>query len=170
MDTMESAALSQLRQRNEAHDGSHRQLTTPSEQLRQLGMDCAAMIQADAPSWANAAQWLQELPICRSIVERRQEVDTNDDEGELLAVVGLDREPVDSATPPSQRFNVYDGEAVANRIHGPILRRLTNGWNAATYRFLHQERGDDCYYDFGIDDARRITLLAALTFNRDFDG
>lgn len=170
MDAMESAALTPSSDRDQALDGSDRPRTSPSEKLRQFGMDCAAMIQADAPSWADAAQWLQKLPICQSTVERRQEVDTNDDEGELLAVVGLDREPVDSATPPSHRFNVYDNEVEANRISGPMLRRLLSGWNAATYRFLHQGQGDDRYFDFGINDSRRITLLAALTFNRDFDG
>ncbi|MCH7791344.1 MAG: hypothetical protein IID31_03575 [Planctomycetes bacterium] len=170
MDASESAALTPSSDRDQALDGSDRPRISPSENLRQLGMDCAAMIQADAPSWADAAQWLQMLPICQSTVERRHEVDTTDDVGELLLVIGLDGRPVDAATPPSQRFNVYDGEAEANRIHGPMLRRLLNGWSAATYRFLHQEQGDDRYFDFGIDDSRRITLLAALTFNRDFDG
>lgn len=150
--------------------GSDQPRTNPSEELRQMGIDCAVMIAADAPSWVGAAKWLEKLPICQAISESHLGVDSIEEKGEPCLIVGLDEKPVNPASPPVHQFGIYDNETEFDSIHGPILRRLTNGWSAATYRFLHQQRGDDWLYDFGLDDAQRIALLAALTFNRDFDG
>ena len=50
----------------------------------------------------------------------------------------------------------------------PIVRRLVAGWNDVASRFIR--RPGDRFVDFGVDDALKIALLAALTFDRDFDG
>jgi len=53
-------------------------------------------------------------------------------------------------------------------LEGSVVRSLKQAWADATYRF--HSRTNDRYYDFGTDDARRLILLGALTFNRDFTG
>lgn len=141
-----------------------------SERLRQLGLDCAASINADPSSWMDVAEWLRTIPINPSTIDRRQESGSDDASGDLLAVVGLDAKPIEPDSPLSQRYNVYDNEAKLNKMYGPVLRRLLEGWEAATSRFFLRERSDDPHYDFGLEDARRITFLAALTLNKDFDG
>jgi hypothetical protein len=62
----------------------------------------------------------------------------------------------------------YSIEDRYSRTWGPVCRRMFNGWDAALYRF--STRFSDRFYDFGIEDARRVMILGALTFNRDFDG
>lgn len=144
-----------------------RETSSDSDYLRRLGIDCAALIAGSPESWAEASRWLEELPICRAVSERGRPADN---EERTCLIVDLDRLAVKAGDEAGDVFCLYDNEAEAKRVQGPVLRRIRNAWQAASYRFLHQLRGDDRYYDFGMADARRITLLAALTFNRDFDG
>ncbi len=167
MDATDSAASTRLRASDK---GSVNNRPVESERLRQLGIDCAAMIAADPDPWLDAARWLRTLPMCWAIVERHHGVDATSDQGDPWLVVGLDGMPVKTDETPAHQFYIYGNEAETNRIQGPILRRLMTAWNAASHRFLHQQRGHDRYFDFGLVDARRIVLLAALTLNRDFDG
>jgi hypothetical protein len=175
MDTSGSAASTNLEERDETPVGepwadADQGESIPSERLRKSAIDCAAMIEADSGSWADAAAWLQTLPMCWTTVEKTPGVDTTVGDGQPWMVVGLSGLPVKADEPPSQQLYVYDNEAETNRIQGPTLRRLLTAWSAATHRFLQHHRGDDRYFDFGLADARRIVLLAALTLNRDFDG
>lgn len=149
--------------------GSDQQHEGPSEQLRQFGIDCAAMILADPQLWADAVVWLRDLLPCQAITRIPSDSDAFPD-GPPLMIVGIDDRPPEPTTPLWQQYHVYDNQAEMERIQGPTVRRLSNGWNAATDRFRRRPCRDTRYFDLGIDDARRITLLTALTFNRDFDG
>ncbi len=130
-----------------------------SEQLRQVGLWCASTITCHLDAWRSTAQWLIKLPLCQAI-------ETTDDAHHPNLRDG--RWIVDPRSPEYHRFYLYDNHVEEERIFGPNCRRLSNGWQEASYRF--RQRPEDCYIDFGIDDAKRFVLLAALLLNRDFDG
>ena len=140
------------------------------QQPRRLSIDCASMIAAGPASWSAIVDWLQTLPMCQEVVELHRRVEVTEDEGEPLMVVGVDRRPIDPQKPPPDLFYVYDNEAEIRQRFGPITRRLLTAWTAASYRFTSRKGYGDRYFDFGLNDAKKIALLGALTFNADFTG
>jgi hypothetical protein len=128
------------------------------ERLRMFGLHFSSIISRNPEKWIGAAAWLQRLPICEAVAETH-DLAALDSGQEYILLPDL---------PPHLPIYSYSVEERAARTWGPICRRMFNGWDAALYRF--SKRYTDRYFDFGIEDARRIALLAALTFNRDFDG
>lgn len=131
-----------------------------SEQLRKVGLWCASTITCHLDAWRSTARWILKLPLCQAIAKTDDAHNPNLHDGRNWIV--------DPRSPENHTIYVYDDEVEAGRISGPNSRRLFNVWDAARYRFLH--RPDDRFFDFGIDDAKRFALLAALILNRDFDG
>jgi len=115
-----------------------------SDQLRQLGLQCVDLISKDSVKFRSAAEWLSAIN---------------------LNWEGPDRDITDWVIPPKEYRRVRTGREM---LEGSVVRSLKQAWADATYRF--HSRTNDRYYDFGTDDARRLILLGALTFNRDFTG
>lgn len=115
-----------------------------SDRLRQLGLQCADWISKDNKKFRSAAEWLSGLR--------------------------LNWESPDQTLPDWEELPKGFKQAKTNRkkLEGPVVRRLKQAWAEATVRF--HSRTHDRYYDFSIDDARRLILLGALTFSRDFTG
>lgn len=130
------------------------------EKLRRHALRFAAAINANPAAWSAETAWLKHLPSCQTVRF------TNDPNHPALTDGRFIEENPDA--PDGHREFLYDDEAETVRRSGPICRKLSEGWQAAIYRF--RERFTDRYYDFGVRDAKRIALLTALILNRDFDG
>lgn len=115
--------------------------STASRKLRELALDFSAAILANQNAFLATARWLRALPRCRHEKSTANRI--------------------------SHEIIKEDDEDNYAEIWGPICRRLEDGWSCATYRF---PSGSDRFIDFGVEDAKQLALLAALTFDKDFDG
>ena len=132
-----------------------------SEQLRQLGVDCVAMIRSEPDKWRSTAEWLRTLPICRGTIETEKTHGNELPEGRRW-IKG-------SEIVKGKWLYFCDGEAEEEKLRGKICRKIICGFHAANYRFYIRMYGDR-YIDFCEEDARRFIFLSALIFNKDFDG
>lgn len=128
--------------------------------LRRHAMRFAALITEHPKAWGSEASWLRDLPRCWTIEQTEDPNHPALKDGRFVGEL--------EDTPWGVRVFLYDDEEARSRRLGPICRKLMDGWLAAIYRF--KERFNDRYYDFGMRDAKRIALLTALLWNRDFDG
>lgn len=111
------------------------------ERLRELALEFSSTILANPSTFSEVARWLLTLPRCRHTKS--------------------------NANPATGEIVDEDDEDDYARLCGPICRKLEDGWTCALYPF---PPGSDRFIDFGIEDAKRIAVLAALTFDKDFDG
>lgn len=130
------------------------------ERLRVLGLRFATAIAKRPDVWKDEGVWLARLPFCFATAK------TDDPDHPAITDGRLICELPDQ--PAGTRMFLYDDEAARSARVGPIVRRMQDGWLAAIYRF--RDRTSDRFHDFGLRDAKRISLLGALTFNVDFDG
>lgn len=138
-----------------------------SAKLTTLGLRCAGLITKASRDWDDAAAWYKGLPVCYAVKVRPFELAIDVEPG-FRRIVGPDHGPLPDGLPCWQRSYVYDVEEEVAAAMGPTARKLRDAWSAATHRF--RKRHEDHYYDFSLPDARRVALLAAMTFCPDFDG
>jgi hypothetical protein len=108
--------------------------------------------------WRATAEWLNRLPICWA-------VRSSNDRGH--PALGDGRFLWWDEYSPNGEFFVYDDEAEEARVSGPTCRRILNGWSAAFHPFQVEHR--TTYIGLKDEEAKRNTLLAALTLDADID-
>lgn len=128
------------------------------ERLHVLGRECSVLIRANAGSFSTTGRWLLSLPNPCAFGETEDRDDPCLRDGHWIIY----------QDPLSGEEYLYDDEDRMRRLWGEIPRRMICAWDAAAYRFRARSR--DCFFDFDLEDAKRIILLAALTLRPDFSG
>ncbi|MDZ4756254.1 MAG: hypothetical protein SGJ11_17395 [Phycisphaerae bacterium] len=125
---------------------------TQGEDLRRLGVECAAMILRNPQAWSAAVNWLVALPFDYEIVERRRSVAEHSAANGLVEPVAEVELPLVWHLWPGGPADLEhaDVEHLQSRRLGPIARRILTAWDAAVHRFADPSRSGDAHYDFGL--------------------
>lgn len=115
--------------------------TDLSFELAFLGAKCAEATRKSTAGWGDASRWLkQHLPT--------------------------------DGPPTSAETAIRDADVLATRKRtcGPTVFAILAAWDEVGAKYINPDRDGDLFGGFSEQDARRICLLAAMTFCRDFDG